>query len=45
MGEYVNDIYNVSTGGEADHIALGNGKVTNYENYAKELSEQKNDSY
>ena len=45
LGEYVNDVYSVSTGGKADHNALGNGKVTKYENYAKELSQQKNDAY
>lgn len=43
--EYINDVYDVSSSKIIDHNALGDGKVTKYENYSNELSKQKNDTY
>ena len=43
--EYIRDVKDVSNSADKDHKALGEGKITKFENYSKELTKQKNDDY
>lgn len=43
--DYINDEARVANSANADHNALGDGKVTKFENYSKQLTKQKKDTY